>query len=62
MSVLLEVRDGVGYVNLILPGAGNAFCAGLDFTSVGRSAAAFVLTGRKLPGQKMNLFQHACWV
>jgi enoyl-CoA hydratase/carnithine racemase len=46
---------------VILAGAGNAFCAGLDFASVGKSAAAFVRAGLKLPGQKTNLFQQACW-
>ena len=47
---------------VILSGAGNAFCAGLDFASVGRSPAAFARAGLKLPGQSTNLVQRACWV
>ncbi len=47
---------------VILSGAGKAFCAGLDFASVGRSPAAFARAGLKLPGQSTNLFQRACWV
>jgi enoyl-CoA hydratase/carnithine racemase len=46
---------------VILAGAGPAFCAGLDFASVGRSPVAFARAGLKLPGQT-NLFQRACWV
>lgn len=46
---------------VILAGAGNAFCAGLDFASVGKSPAAFARAGLKLPGQQTNLFQRACW-
>jgi enoyl-CoA hydratase/carnithine racemase len=47
---------------VILTGAGPAFCAGLDFASVGH--AGRVETARaflKWPGQKTNLFQQACW-
>ncbi|HTM85581.1 MAG TPA: crotonase/enoyl-CoA hydratase family protein [Mycobacterium sp.] len=47
---------------VILAGDGNAFCAGLDFASVGKSPAAFARAGLKLPGQQTNLFQRACWV
>jgi enoyl-CoA hydratase/carnithine racemase len=46
----------------IMAGAGNAFCAGLDFGSVGKSPTALIRAGLKLPGQKTNLFQRACWV
>ncbi len=46
---------------VIMSGAGKAFCAGLDFASVGKSQAAFLRAGFKLPGQKTNLFQQACW-
>lgn len=47
---------------VILRGEGKAFCAGLDFASVAKAgplptARAFL----KLPGQKTNLFQQACW-
>jgi enoyl-CoA hydratase/carnithine racemase len=45
---------------VILSGAGDAFCAGLDFASVGKDRRAFTLAGLKLPGQ-LNLFQKACW-
>ena len=45
---------------VILTGAGDAFCAGLDFASVGRDRRGFALAGLKLPGQ-LNLFQKACW-
>ncbi|ORX00613.1 crotonase/enoyl-CoA hydratase family protein [Mycolicibacillus trivialis] len=46
---------------VILTGAGNAFCAGLDFASVGASPTKFLLSGLKVPGQTTNLFQRACW-
>lgn len=46
---------------VILAGAGKAFCAGLDFASVGKSPVAFARAGLKLPGQQTNLFQQACW-
>lgn len=45
---------------VILCGAGDAFCAGLDFASVGRAKREFALAGLKLPGG-LNLFQKACW-
>jgi enoyl-CoA hydratase/carnithine racemase len=47
---------------VIMAGAGNAFCTGLDFASFGKSSAALIRAGLKLPGQKTNLFQRACWV
>ncbi len=47
---------------VILVGAGKAFCAGLDFESFGKSPAALIRAGLKLPGQKTNIFQRACWV
>jgi enoyl-CoA hydratase/carnithine racemase len=47
---------------VILAGDGNAFCAGLDFASVGQAGpVALARAGLKLPGQKTNLFQRACW-
>jgi enoyl-CoA hydratase/carnithine racemase len=46
---------------VILAGDGPAFCAGLDFASVGKDPRAFALAGLKLPG-RLNLFQRACWV
>jgi enoyl-CoA hydratase/carnithine racemase len=46
---------------VIMTGDGAAFCAGLDFASVGKNPRAFLLAGLKLPGQ-LNLFQRACWV
>lgn len=45
---------------VIIAGAGPAFCAGLDFASVGKAPRAFALAGLKLPG-RLNLFQRACW-
>lgn len=45
---------------VILAGAGSAFCAGLDFASVGQDRWGFLRAGLKLPGQ-LNLFQRACW-
>jgi enoyl-CoA hydratase/carnithine racemase len=55
----IERDDAVRAV--VLSGAGKAFCAGLDFASVGKSPAAFARAGLKLPGQSTNLFQRACW-
>lgn len=47
---------------VVLTGAGRAFCAGLDFASIGKSGpATFLRHGLKLPGQSTNLFQRACW-
>lgn len=45
---------------VILAGAGDAFCAGLDFASVGKDPRRFLRAGLKVPGQ-LNLFQKACW-
>jgi enoyl-CoA hydratase/carnithine racemase len=45
---------------VILAGDGPAFCAGLDFASVGRDPRAFALAAMKVPG-RLNLFQRACW-
>jgi enoyl-CoA hydratase/carnithine racemase len=45
---------------VILAGDGPAFCAGLDFASVGKDPRAFALAGLKWPGG-LNLFQRACW-
>jgi enoyl-CoA hydratase/carnithine racemase len=45
---------------VLLAGGGPAFCAGLDFASVGKDPRGFVLAGLKLPG-RLNLFQRACW-
>src|SRR4051794_25080019 len=45
---------------VILAGDGPAFCAGLDFASVGKNPRAFAMAGLKLPG-RLNLFQRACW-
>jgi enoyl-CoA hydratase/carnithine racemase len=47
---------------VILAGAGRAFCAGLDFAAMTRtSGASQARAFLKLPGQKTNLFQQACW-
>jgi enoyl-CoA hydratase/carnithine racemase len=45
---------------VILAGNGPAFCAGLDFASVGKDPRGFALAGFKVPG-RLNLFQRACW-
>jgi enoyl-CoA hydratase/carnithine racemase len=47
---------------VVLAGDGPAFCAGLDFASVGK-ASAFTMARSflKVPGQPTNLFQRACW-
>jgi enoyl-CoA hydratase/carnithine racemase len=46
---------------VILRGEGPAFCAGLDFKSVGKNQRAFMLNFFRLPGRKTNLYQEACW-
>jgi enoyl-CoA hydratase/carnithine racemase len=47
---------------VVLAGAGKAFCAGLDFASVGKEpATAKARAALKVPGRKTNLFQQACW-
>lgn len=47
---------------VILSGEGPAFCAGLDFASVGKEGPlALARAALKLPGQRTNLFQKACW-
>jgi enoyl-CoA hydratase/carnithine racemase len=45
---------------VILDGDGEAFCAGLDFASVGRDPRGFARAGFKVPGG-LNLFQRCCW-
>lgn len=45
---------------VILAGDGPAFCAGLDFASVGKDPRGFARAGLKLPG-RLNLFQRASW-
>jgi enoyl-CoA hydratase/carnithine racemase len=55
-----QVRRDRDVRAVVLAGAGKAFCAGLDFASVGRTPAAFARAGLKLPGGT-NLFQRACW-
>jgi enoyl-CoA hydratase/carnithine racemase len=48
---------------VVLSGAGKAFCAGLDFASVGKeSALTHARAFAKLPTQTTNLFQRSCWV
>jgi enoyl-CoA hydratase/carnithine racemase len=48
---------------VILAGAGKAFCAGLDFASVAKvGRVEMARAALKVPGQKTNLFQRACWV
>ncbi len=45
---------------VILAGDGDAFCAGLDFGSVGRDPQGFARVAAKLPGG-LNVVQRACW-
>jgi len=45
---------------VILAGDGDAFCAGLDFASVGRDPQGFARVVAKLPGG-LNVVQRACW-
>lgn len=48
---------------VVLSGQGEAFCAGLDFASVGKQPRAVAMAFAKVPRlQKLNLFQRACWV
>ncbi|CAJ1510823.1 crotonase/enoyl-CoA hydratase family protein [[Mycobacterium] holstebronense] len=46
---------------VILCGDGRAFSTGLDFAGAKLSGLAGVRNFGKLPGQKTNLFQQACW-
>jgi enoyl-CoA hydratase/carnithine racemase len=45
---------------VILAGDGDAFCAGLDFDSVGKDPRGFAQVVVKLPG-RLNVVQRACW-
>lgn len=46
---------------VILQGEGAAFCAGLDFASVGKQPLRALLSFLRVPGRKTNLYQEACW-
>lgn len=46
---------------VILQGDGPAFCAGLDFKSVGKNQVKFMLNFFRLPGRATNLYQEVCW-
>lgn len=46
---------------VILQGEGPAFCAGLDFASVGKHPVAFGLNFLRVPGSATNLYQEVCW-
>lgn len=46
---------------VILSGEGKAFCAGLDFSSVGKEPVKFGLGFFRPPGRATNLYQEACW-
>ncbi|WP_375475288.1 crotonase/enoyl-CoA hydratase family protein [uncultured Jatrophihabitans sp.] len=56
-----QVRADPSVRAVILRGAGPAFCAGLDFASVGKQRRAAARAAAKLPGG-LNLFQRACWI
>jgi enoyl-CoA hydratase/carnithine racemase len=48
---------------VVLSGDGRAFCAGLDFASVGKNPTRMMLSFLKVPRlQKLNIFQRVCWV
>lgn len=48
---------------VVISGEGDAFSAGLDFASAGKSPAAMARSFLKVPRlQKTNAFQRACWV
>lgn len=46
---------------VILQGEGKAFCAGLDFASVGKQPVKFGLAFFRAPGKATNVYQEACW-
>lgn len=58
-----EIKRDHALRAVILSGEGEAFCAGLDFASVGKQPRAVAMAFAKVPRlQKLNLFQKACWV
>ncbi|MEO6886361.1 MAG: crotonase/enoyl-CoA hydratase family protein [Jatrophihabitantaceae bacterium] len=59
-SAAKQIRADRDIRAVILAGDGPAFCAGLDFASVGKDKRGFLLAGLKVPG-RLNLFQQAVW-
>jgi enoyl-CoA hydratase/carnithine racemase len=56
-----KVGEDRGARAVILRGEGKAFCAGLDFASVGKEPARVLRAFLTLPRQSANLFQKAVW-
>lgn len=49
--------------SVVISGEGRAFCAGLDFASVGKQPGKMMRSFVKVPRlQRLNLFQRVCWV
>src|SRR5918993_3215877 len=46
---------------VVIAGEGDAFCAGLDFTSVMSNPAGIAKAFVPVPWRGTNLFQEACW-
>ncbi|MGH1563259.1 crotonase/enoyl-CoA hydratase family protein [Mumia sp. DW29H23] len=61
VSTAREVRADRSVRAVVLRGAGDAFCAGLDFGSVMRSPATIARSFVPNPLRGQNLFQHAVW-
>lgn len=59
-AVPRQLRANPDLRAVILSGAGDAFCAGLDFASVAQQQRTFLLNAVKVPGG-LNLYQRACW-
>ena len=61
VSTARAVRADRDVRAVVLRGAGDAFCAGLDFASVMRSPATIARSFVPNPLRGRNLFQHAVW-
>ncbi|MQA62237.1 MAG: crotonase/enoyl-CoA hydratase family protein [Actinophytocola sp.] len=56
-----ELKSNRDVRAVILQGEGPAFCAGLDFASVGKNPVKFALNFLRVPGRATNLYQQVCW-
>lgn len=61
VSAAKQLRRNREVRAVVLQGDGEAFCAGLDFASVGKQPLKVVLGFLRVPGSATNLFQEACW-
>ncbi len=65
MDALIDAAHGLARNNavrvVILHGDGRAFCAGLDFASVGKQPTKMALGFVRLPWNSTNKFQEVCW-